>query len=53
MSNAKAVALDADAKHAGALTNKFTAWTGNAPTLKVESSGSKANSLGTHPSSLT
>lgn len=32
------------------MTNKMTAWTGNVPTIKIESNASKANSLSTHPS---
>jgi len=53
MSNSTTVALDATAKHKGAMTNKFTAWSGNVPTLKIESNASKTNSLDTHPSSST
>jgi hypothetical protein len=53
MSNPTTVALDATAKHSGAMSNKLTAWSGNIPTLKVESNATKANSLDVHPTSST
>lgn len=35
------------------MSNKFTAWSGNVPKIKIESNASKTNSLGDHPSTST
>jgi hypothetical protein len=35
------------------MTNKYTAWTGNVPTINIVSSAKSADSLAAHPSTST